>query len=162
MRMNAVRRFSGGERRTHCLAGVHVCWTHVLDDRAPPPPSPLIMTTTIMVGNGGCDGGDGDGAGDDGNDHADEWRTQPAIDAVCLDMMRRYNRERPIVFNTYQCYLKETPAKLNEHIRMSEREGWIFSAKLVRGAYMVLERERAAKMGYECPVRDTIQDTHDW
>ncbi len=117
---------------------------------------------------GGNGDGDGGGGGGGGNGCVtamiadDAGRTQPAIDAVCLDMMRRYNRERPIVFNTYQCYLKETPAKLNEHIRMSEREGWIFAAKLVRGAYMVLERERAAKMGYECPVRNTIQDTHDW
>ena len=90
---------------------------------------------------------------------------QAAIDAVCLDMMRRYNRDRekgPIVFNTYQCYLKEMPAKVDEHIRCSEDEGWMFAAKLVRGAYMVLERARADTMGYECPVHDTIEDTHKW
>ena len=87
---------------------------------------------------------------------------QVAIDAFTIDMMRRYNRNRPIVFNTYQCYLKETPKKLADHIRLSEEEGWQFAAKLVRGAYMTLERDRAEKGNYECPIHDTIEDTHDW
>lgn len=36
-----------------------------------------------------------------------------------------------------------------------------FGAKLVRGAYMNLERRRAAARGYESPIWDTLQDTHD-
>jgi len=87
---------------------------------------------------------------------------QAAIDAFCIDMMRRYNRKNPIVFNTYQCYLKDAPRKLDEHIRMSEEEGWIFAAKLVRGAYMQLERDHAQKCKRESPIHDTIEDTHEW
>merc|ERR1719223_106634 len=80
-----------------------------------------------------------------------------------MDMMRCYNTDAskgPIVFNTYQCYLKETPNKLQRHITWSEDEGWQFAAKLVRGAYMVLERERAKEMNYPCPVHNCIEETH--
>merc|ERR1712096_230578 len=65
-----------------------------------------------------------------------------------------------MIFNTFQCYLKETRAKVAEHISYSEREGWEFAAKAVRGAYMVLERERAETMGYDSPIHDTVEDTH--
>ena len=73
---------------------------------------------------------------------------QPAIDSIVLDLQRKYNvGSKVIVYNTFQCYLVRAPAKLQEHITRSEREGWNFACKLVRGAYMVLERERAGQMG---------------
>ena len=39
-------------------------------------------------------------------------------------------------------------------------EGFNFAAKLVRGAYMHLEREHAAKLGFESPVHERLEDTH--
>ena len=42
----------------------------------------------------------------------------------------------------------------------AEQEGFAFGAKLVRGAYLVLERERAAAAGADSPIYDTIEDTH--
>ena len=45
-------------------------------------------------------------------------------------------------------------------LERARREGWHFGAKLVRGAYMVLERERASKAGIPSPIHDTIEDTH--
>ena len=46
-------------------------------------------------------------------------------------------------------------------LRRAAGEGWKFGAKTVRGAYMVVERARAAERGYESPVWDTLQETHD-
>lgn len=50
--------------------------------------------------------------------------------------------------------------RLVTDMERARREGFCFGAKLVRGAYIFLERERAVKMGYPSPVHDTIEDTH--
>lgn len=87
--------------------------------------------------------------------------TQPAIDHIVLHLQRKFNRGRyPIVYNTYQAYLKDCHSRVQLDIRRSAREGFWFGAKLVRGAYMVTERKRAKKMGYPDPIHDTINDTH--
>jgi len=54
----------------------------------------------------------------------------------------------PIVFNTYQCYLRDCRARMLLALRRSQEEGWILGYKAVRGAYMIQERARAAELGY--------------
>jgi proline dehydrogenase len=86
---------------------------------------------------------------------------QPAIDNIVLKLQRKYNRNgKALIFNTFQCYLKDSQDKVREHIARSEKENWEFAAKIVRGAYMVLERQRAKEMNYNSPIHDTIDDTH--
>ena len=50
---------------------------------------------------------------------------QPAIDHIALSLQRRYNtnRDRALIYNTYQCYLKDAPRKLAKHVDLADREG---------------------------------------
>jgi len=90
-----------------------------------------------------------------------EWMDiQPAIDHIVHHLQRKYNRDgRPVVFNTYQTYLKGMDAKVKRDLERSAIEGWHFGAKLVRGAYMVSERKKAHQRDVDSPVCDTYEDT---
>lgn len=86
---------------------------------------------------------------------------QPAIDNITVDLAKRYNNKYPVVFSTYQMYLKDSQHRLQTDLARARKGNYKFAAKLVRGAYMVLERQRALDMGYEDPIHNSIQDTHN-
>lgn len=93
-----------------------------------------------------------------------EWcDIQPAIDHIVLFQQREFNADtdHPLVFNTYQTYLKGMGGKVLRDIERSESEGWKFGAKVVRGAYMVSEREKAEKRGVESPICENYEDTQE-
>ncbi len=90
---------------------------------------------------------------------AEESWIQNAIDDIATEMMRTYNRERAIVYNTYQLYRNDKLASLQADIYLAETDGFILGAKLVRGAYMEKERERAQRMGYPSPIHANKEAT---
>jgi proline dehydrogenase len=85
---------------------------------------------------------------------------QEGISAITNDLAREFNTDYPVVFSTYQLYLKDGLANLKTDLERANTGNYKFAAKLVRGAYMVLERKRAEDMGYEDPILPTIEDTH--
>ncbi|KAJ1730072.1 proline dehydrogenase, partial [Coemansia biformis] len=90
---------------------------------------------------------------------------QPMIDHVALVMQREFNpltsqSPQTLVYNTYQMYRADAFQRMADDVERATREGWRFAAKLVRGAYMELERARAAELGYESPINPTLEATH--
>lgn len=92
---------------------------------------------------------------------AEETWIQDPIDHFVNMMMRRYNRERAVVYNTFQMYRKDRLQYLISSYNQAERNGYILGAKLVRGAYMEKERARAREHGYESPIHPTKAATDD-
>ena len=83
---------------------------------------------------------------------AEETWYQDAVDRLAMEMMARFNQEEPIVYNTLQMYRTDRLQHLKNSRRQAIKEGYTYAVKLVRGAYMEKERERAQKMGYPSPI----------
>lgn len=77
---------------------------------------------------------------------------QDAIDRIATEMMEKYNRETTIVYNTIQLYRTDRLQYLRNARKEASKNGYWLGVKLVRGAYMELERERAAEKGYPSPI----------
>lgn len=90
---------------------------------------------------------------------AEESWIQPAIDTFATNMMRRHNTKKAIVFNTIQLYRKDRLEYLKKSYEEAVAGGYFLGEKLVRGAYLEKERERAEEKGYPSPVHDTKEDT---
>ena len=90
---------------------------------------------------------------------AEESWIQKAIDNLAVEMMQLYNLERAIVYNTYQLYLTSALPNLKAHYEQAETYGFILGAKLVRGAYLEKERERATVWAYTSPVHESKEAT---
>ena len=83
---------------------------------------------------------------------AEESWMQCAADDLITEMMRKYNTEKAIVFNTLQMYRWDRLDYLKSlHKEANEKEFYV-GLKLVRGAYMEKENERAKLNGYKSPI----------
>ena len=92
---------------------------------------------------------------------AEESWIQDSIDHLVWLMMKRYNKTRVVVYNTFQMYRTDRLQFLIESFDRSRKEGFLLGAKLVRGAYMEKERNRAAQMGYTSPINADKLATDD-
>jgi proline dehydrogenase len=85
-------------------------------------------------------------------DGEESW-IQDTIDELTYELMERYNQEEPIIFNTYQLYRRAALDNLKKAYQIAEQKGYFLGAKLVRGAYMEKESQRAAAKGYADPIQ---------
>lgn len=83
---------------------------------------------------------------------AEETWMQTAADDLIEEMMKKYNRKKAIVFGTLQLYRWDRLDYLKKLHKRAKEQGFYIGMKLVRGAYMEKERERAAKYGYKDPI----------
>jgi proline dehydrogenase len=92
---------------------------------------------------------------------AEESWFQQTIDDLTYEMMAKYNREKAIVWNTYQLYRHDRLDALKAALAVAEQAGYYMGAKLVRGAYMEKEARVAKQRGYPNPINPTKQATDD-
>ena len=91
-------------------------------------------------------------------DGEESWM-QDAADDLVTEMMRKYNKEKAIVFNTLQLYRWDRLDYLKKLHEQAKSDGFFIGMKLVRGAYMEKEIARAIEKGYPSPICDTKDDT---
>jgi proline dehydrogenase len=92
---------------------------------------------------------------------AEESWIQDSIDHLVYRMSLKYNREKAIVYNTLQMYRHDRLAFLTSEIYRAKSENWFAGFKIVRGAYMEKERDRAVKMGYSSPIQPDKASTDE-
>ena len=90
---------------------------------------------------------------------AEESWMQDAADELVEQMMQRFNQKRPIVFNTLQMYRSDRLDYLKNLHQRAQDGGYKVAVKLVRGAYLEKENERAEEMGYPSPICASKQET---
>jgi proline dehydrogenase len=91
---------------------------------------------------------------------AEETWIQQAIDDLSEKMMSMYNQEKAIVFTTLQLYRWDRNDYFLELIQRARAGGYKLGIKIVRGAYIEKERERARRYGYRSPINATKEDTN--
>jgi len=86
---------------------------------------------------------------------------QPAVDVIALELMKKFNKkgEKPFVYNTYQMYLKDASRRLARDAKSSAKNNIVFSAKVVRGAYLVQENSEASSENRSSPICETKDAT---
>lgn len=90
---------------------------------------------------------------------AEESWIQNAIDGLAEEMIRKFNEEKVVIFNTLQMYRKDRLYYLKDRVEEANKIGYHLGVKLVRGAYMEKERERAAKNNMDSPIQNTKADS---
>ncbi len=92
---------------------------------------------------------------------AEESWMQDSVDNLVEEMMQKYNKEKPIVFNTLQMYRWDRLDYLKEVHEKAKQEGFFIGMKLVRGAYMEKENERAIEKNYPSPICTSKEATDE-
>ena len=83
---------------------------------------------------------------------AEESWMQDAADDLVSEMMQKYNTHKAIVFNTLQMYRHDRVAYLQAQHQLAKENGYYLGFKLVRGAYLEKENDRAEEKGYPTPI----------
>jgi proline dehydrogenase len=90
---------------------------------------------------------------------AEESWIQDPVDAITVQMMKKFNVEKAVVYNTIQLYRHDRLQFLIDSFDVSKRNNFLSAFKLVRGAYMEKERRRASELNYLSPIQPDKQHT---
>ncbi len=95
-------------------------------------------------------------------DAEESWIQEP-VDAVTIQMMQKYNQGKAVVYNTAQLYRNDRLKFIKDSCEFAKQNNFILGMKLVRGAYMEKERERAEELNYPSPInRDKQATDHEY
>jgi len=83
---------------------------------------------------------------------AEESWMQDAADVLVEGLMEKYNLDKAIVFNTLQMYRHDRMEYLKSLHQKALKGNYHIGLKIVRGAYMEKERERAREYKYISPI----------
>ncbi|XP_033627877.1 hydroxyproline dehydrogenase-like [Asterias rubens] len=92
---------------------------------------------------------------------AEKTNINPGLTLLTLALMMKFNKERPYVWNTYQCYLKKSFDELKKDLQWAEQQGLCFGVKIVRGAYLDGEKDYAEKHQLEDPCHPSVEATSE-
>ena len=67
---------------------------------------------------------------------AEETWIQNPVDALTMQMMQKYNIDKPVIYNTVQMYRTDRLQFLKDSYESSVRNHHLLGMKPVRGAYM--------------------------
>ena len=90
---------------------------------------------------------------------AEESWIQDPIDFLAVMMMKEYNVQKAVVFNTVQLYRSDRYNFLMKSAEHAEINNYFLGLKLVRGAYMEKEMKRAKKLNYSNPIQENKKAT---
>ena len=90
---------------------------------------------------------------------AEESWIQNGIDDLVFSLMKQFNKEKVLIFNTVQMYRHDRLAYLKNLSQIAQSEGFKIGLKIVRGAYHEKEIERALEKGYNIPVHEKKSNT---
>ena len=93
-------------------------------------------------------------------DAEESWIQNP-VDALTVKMMKKFNVQKAIVYNTIQLYRHDRLQFLKDSFNFSINNNFITGFKLVRGAYMEKERRRSTELNYLSPIQPDKQKTDD-
>ncbi len=92
---------------------------------------------------------------------AEETWIQGAIDEIALKLSAEFNKDFPTVINGIQLYVKDKLEFLKYSLDHAIKNNYIAAVKLVRGAYMEKERQRAEDLGYPSPICQNKAETDE-
>jgi len=90
---------------------------------------------------------------------AEESWIQDPVDRLVIEMMETFNKEKAVIYNTIQLYRHDRLNFLKMFHRIARQRHFVLGIKLVRGAYMETERERAIDKNYPSPIQPDKQST---
>lgn len=91
-------------------------------------------------------------------DAEESWIQNP-VDALAMQMMQKFNIEKPVVYNTFQLYRHDRLEFLKDSYESSRKNNFLLGVKAVRGAYMEKERKRATLLNYASPIQPDKERT---